>query len=98
MLICDHDEKLHLTTSRRREATAGWSRFWGALLEALVNGGDWARLDLGFRTWLRGVLRPGTSVLLLAVTEAAGAQAVETLSSFGGESASSPLGDDLLGR
>ncbi len=98
VLTCDRASRCHLTTTRRPGSTSQWSRFWGALLEVLVNGADPAGLDPRFSLRLKGELNPGTSVLLLTGTAAVGERMVETLSPFGGVAVSSPLGDDLPER
>ncbi|MBS1677047.1 MAG: hypothetical protein JST08_06650 [Actinobacteria bacterium] len=84
VVICEHDGSCHLTTSRHPGATARWSEFWGGLLGVLLNAGEPSELDSRFRRTLRERLRPGTSVLLVAVSRLGRARMLEALRPFGG--------------
>jgi uncharacterized membrane protein len=83
-VICEHDGNCRLTTSRRAGATTDWSRFWGILPGLILDGGERPEIDPQFRTGLRRLIRPGTSVLLIAVPAAVRAQVLEALRQFGG--------------
>jgi uncharacterized membrane protein len=84
VVICEHDGSCRLTTSRRPGATAHWSKFWGVLLGIILNGSEASEIDPRFRTALRGLLRPGTSVLLIAVAGPRRERLLEALRPFGG--------------
>jgi uncharacterized membrane protein len=94
--ICERDGRLNLTTSRRPGATAYWSKFWGVLMGAVMNGGGADGLDADFAARLRRALVPGTSALLLAVATSRRPAVLEVLSPLGGAEITCPLPDDLL--
>jgi len=93
VLVCERDGSCLLTTSRHADATAQWSTFWGVLLGALLSSDTPAAVDARFRGRLQALLRPGTSVLLLAVPREAKVRVLEALSHFGGEALSCELAD-----
>lgn len=95
VLVCERDGSCQLTTSRRAGATAHWSEFWGALLEDLLSGEGPGAIDVPFRNRLRALLRPGTSMLLLAAPSGGGRRALDALSHFEGRALSHRLADDL---
>lgn len=97
--ICERDGSLRLTTSRRPGATAHWSKFWGVLLGAVMNGNGGAEpLGADFPERLRLALVPGTSVLLLAVATSRRPLVLEVLSPLEGEEITCSLPDDLPSR
>lgn len=97
--ICERDGSLRLTTSRRPGATAPWSKFWGALLGAVMRGGEGAELLAGdFPARLRRALVPGSSVLLLAVPASREAAVLDALSPLDGEEIACTLPADLPRR
>jgi uncharacterized membrane protein len=97
--ICERDGSVRLTTSRRPGATAHWSKFWGVLLGAVMNGGEASDpLDDDFRARLRLALVPGSSVLLLAVASARRPAVLEVLSPLEGDEIACALADDLPHR
>jgi hypothetical protein len=93
--ICERDGSLRLMTSRRPGATARWSKFWGVVLAAVMNGGDEC-LGEDFTARLRLALVPGSSVLLLAVATSRRPLILEVLSPLEGEEISCPLPDHLF--
>lgn len=98
VLVCERDGSCQLTTSRRPGAVAHWSKFWGVLLGAIQGGEESAALEVRFRSRLRALLRPGSSVLLLAVLRVGRQRLLNALSHFGGEAISCPLPVDLPQR
>ncbi len=98
VLVCERDGSYRLTTSRRSGAVAHWSKFWGVLLGAIQGSEDSATIELRFRSHLRALLRPGTSMLLLAAPCFGKQRAIDALSHFGGESLSCLLATDLPER
>jgi uncharacterized membrane protein len=97
--ICRRDGSVCLTTSRRPDATAQWSEFWGVLVGAVMDeGGEAGPLDDDFSARLRLALVPGTSVLLLAVPAAREAAVLEVLSPLGGREIACVLPPDLPRR
>ncbi len=96
VLVCERDGSFQLITSRRAQAVAPWSKFWGVLLGAIQGGEESAGVDAGFRGRLRARLHPGISVLLLAVPQPGKQRVLEAISHFDGEAISSPLGAELL--
>lgn len=98
VLICERDGSCRLTTSRRAGASAHWSKFWGVLLGALLGGDDAAAIDPLFRGQVRALLRPGTSMLLLAAPRVGKQRVLDALSHFGGEPLTCELAYDLPGR
>jgi uncharacterized membrane protein len=95
-VICEHDGNCELTTSRRPDATADWSRFWGSLLGTILDGGERPAIDRRFRATLRSLLRPGTSALLIVLPVSARGRAREMLRPFGGTVLNCELGARAL--
>jgi uncharacterized membrane protein len=85
VLVCERDGTCRLTISRQAGAAGHWSEFWGSLLEALL-GDDHAPgpIEPEFRRRLVRLLRPGTSILLLAVPDGGRGRALEALGHFDG--------------
>jgi uncharacterized membrane protein len=97
--ICERDGSLRLTTSRRPDATAPWSKFWGTLLGAVMHGGEAAEpLADDFPARLRLALVPGSSVLLLAVPASREPAVLDALSPLDGEEIACTLPADLPRR
>lgn len=97
--ICERDGGVQLTTSRRSDATAHWSEFWGVLIDAVLNGDREAdALGREFPARLRCALTPGTSVLLVAPTAGREEALFEALSPLDGERLSCALPSDLPRR
>jgi uncharacterized membrane protein len=91
VLICERDGTCRLTISRQAGAQAHWSEFWGTLLEGLLSDDDRGAIDALFRSRLLLLLRPGTSILLMAVPDDGEGQALEALSHFEGQALSQRL-------
>ncbi|MBS1882020.1 MAG: hypothetical protein JSS97_03580 [Actinobacteria bacterium] len=98
VVICEHHGGCQLTTSRHPGATVHWSQFWGVLLDLILGGAEAAEIDPGFRASLRGLLRPGTSALLIAIGPAGRAGVLEALRPLGGTVLSCDLAADVAGR
>jgi hypothetical protein len=97
VLICERDEGCRLTTSHRAHTTAHWSEFWGALLDALLDGSGPPPIEDRHRIRLLALLRPGTSILLLVAPSGGAARTVDALSHFEGRALCHRLADDLPG-
>ncbi len=96
--ICRHDGSVCLTTSRRPDATAQWSEFWGMLMGAVMDEGAAAPLDEDFSARLRLALVPGSSALLLAMPAVREEAVLEVLSPLAGNRIACALPEDLLRR
>lgn len=93
VLVCERDGTCRLTISRRAGATTHWTEFWGTLLEALLSDGGPEVIEAPFRARLLELLRPRTSILLLAAPDDGSARALAALSHFEGEALGHPLAD-----
>jgi len=98
VLVCARDGACHLTISGRAGATTRWPEFWGTLLEVLLSDDAPAAIETPFQRRLLPRLRPGTSILLMAVPCDAKERVLEALSHFEGHALSHRLADDLPGR
>jgi hypothetical protein len=96
--VCGRDGSVSLTTSRRPDATAHWSEFWGVMLATLMNDDAAEALDRQFAVRLRRALVPGTSVLLLAVPASRRPAVLEALSPLAGREIACVLPADLPRR
>ena len=94
VIVGERDGKHQLLTSRHPGATAAWTRFWGALFGALMNEAEPSELDRSFRQRVKGLLRPGSSALLVAVDRVSPATVLAAVSQYGGSHLSYPLDDD----
>lgn len=94
VIVVERDEKYRLLTSRRPGVTAAWSKFWGVLFDVLVNEAEPSELDRGFRQRVKGLLGPGSSVLLVAIGTVSAATVLAAVSQYGGRSLTCPLGED----
>jgi uncharacterized membrane protein len=83
-----------LTTSRHPGATAAWSKFWGALLGVAMGECEMSGIDLSFREQVKGMLKPGTSVLFIVVGRVSPERAIEALSQYGGTALKCSLAKD----
>lgn len=97
-VVCERDGSCRLTTSRRPGTTANWSRFWAVLLGVVVNGGEGGEIDPRFRASLEARLRPGTSVLLAALSRAFSRRALDNLTPYGGRLLSCEISDEVRAR
>jgi len=93
VVICGHDGRCRLTTSRRPGPGSPWSGYWSGLLGMLAGGEETTSIEDGFRAGLEARLRPGTSALLLALSPALRGRALDALSHFGGEVVSCEIAD-----
>ena len=92
VIVCERDgSSCQLTTSRRLGATAPWSKFWGALLGVVMGESEMSGIGSSFRERIKGVLKPGTSILFIVVGRAGPEQAIEALSQYGGAVLTNPL-------
>ena len=94
VIVGERDGKLQLLTSRHPGATAAWSRFWGVLFGVLMNEAEPSELDRSFRQRVKGLLGPGSSVLLVAVDRVRPETVLAAVSQYGGNTLTCPLGDD----
>lgn len=97
-VVCERDGSCRLTTSRRPGTTARWSRFWGALLGVVVNGGEGGEIDPRFRASFKALLQPGTSVLLVALEGAVNRRVLDSLTPYGGKLLSCEIADGVRDR
>jgi uncharacterized membrane protein len=93
VIIRERDGSCQLMTKRRPAATAAWSNFWSRLLEVVMDEGQEAGIDRGFRRRIGETLTPGTSVLVAIVAEAQARRAIDALSQYGGRSVTCSLAD-----
>jgi uncharacterized membrane protein len=96
VIVCERDESCQLITSRHPGGTAGWSKFWGMLLGAVMGEADISGFDPVFRDRIRGMLAPGTSVLFAVVGGVRPERALEALSQYGGTALECPLARDEM--
>jgi len=94
VIVAEKNGTHQLLTSRHPGATAAWSRFWGVIFGVVMNEAEPSGLDLGFRRQVKGLLRPGTSVLLVAVRRVTPETVLAAVSQYDGESLTCPLGAD----
>lgn len=94
-VVCERDGSCRLTTSRRPGTTAHWSRFWGVLLGVVVNEGEAGAIDPRFRANLKALLLPGTSVLLVALSQAVSRRVLDNLTPYGGRLLSCEISDEV---
>jgi uncharacterized membrane protein len=96
VIVCERDESCQLITSLQRGGTAGWSKFWGMLLGAVMGEVEISGFDPVFRERVRGMLSPGTSALFAVVGGVRPERAVEALSQYGGTALECPLARDEM--
>jgi uncharacterized membrane protein len=92
VIVAEKNGNHQLLTSRHPGATAAWSRFWGVIFSVVMNEAEPSELDLSFRQQLKGLLRPGSSVLLVAVKHVTDETILATVSQYGGKPLTCPLG------
>lgn len=92
VIVAEKNGNHQLLTSRHPGATAAWSRFWGVIFSVVMNEAEPSELDLSFRQQVKGLLQPGSSVLLVAVKRVAGGTILATVSQYGGKPLTCPLG------
>jgi uncharacterized membrane protein len=94
VIICERDGSCQLLTKRRPAARATWCKFWGRILEVLMD--DWREtgIDAGFRARVGEMLTPGTSMLMVVAPEPRGP--IAALSHYEGRSLTSPLSAEGL--
>jgi uncharacterized membrane protein len=92
VIVAEKNGNHQLLTSRHPGATAAWSRFWGIIFSVVMNEAEPSELDLSFRQQVKGLLRPGSSVLLVAVKRVTGETILATVSQYGGKPLTCPLG------
>ena len=95
VIVAEKNGNHQLLTSRHPGATAAWSRFWGVIFGVVMNEEEPSGLDLSFRQQVKGLLRPGSSVLLVAVRRIARETVLATVSQYGGKPLASPIGADV---
>jgi uncharacterized membrane protein len=101
VIVAEKNGNHQLLTSRHPGATAAWSRFWGVIFSVVMNEEEPSGLDLGFRQQVKGLSRPGSSVLLVAVGRVAQEPVLAAVSQYGGKPLTCPLDADVtagLGR
>jgi len=94
VIVAEKNGNHQLLTSRHPGATAAWSRFWGAIFTLVMNEAEPSDLDLTFRQQVKGMLRPGSSVLLVAVKRVTKETILGTVSQYGGKPLTCPLGTE----
>ncbi|HEX7279302.1 MAG TPA: DUF1269 domain-containing protein [Solirubrobacterales bacterium] len=92
VIVAERNGNHQLLTSRHPGATAAWSRFWGVAFGALMNESEPSELDLSFRQQVKGLLRPGSSVLLVAVRRVPPRTVLAAVSQYRGKPLTCPLG------
>jgi uncharacterized membrane protein len=92
VIVAEKNGNHQLLTSRHPGATAAWSRFWGAIFSLVMNEAEPSELDLNFRQQVKGLLRPGSSLLLVAVNRVTEETILATVSQYGGKPLTCPLG------
>lgn len=93
MIVAEKNGNHQLLTSPLG-ATAAWSRFWGVIFGVVMNKAEPSGIDLGFRQQVKGLLRPGSSVLLVAVRRVTRETVLAAVSQYGGKPLTCPLGAD----
>jgi uncharacterized membrane protein len=94
VVVCERDGKSQLMTSRHPDATAAWSSFWGIFFGVVMDDAEKSGIDSAFRHQVRGMLKPGTSVLFVAVGRVAPKQIFEALSHYDGRALTCALNTD----
>jgi|GEM_PF-1097737 len=92
VIVAEKNGNHQLLTSRHPGATAAWSRFWGVIFGVVMNEAEPSELDLSFRQQVKGLLRPGSSVLLVAVRRITQETVLTAVSQYGGKALTCPLG------
>jgi len=92
VIVAERNGNHQLLTSRHPGATAAWSRFWGVIFSVVMNEAEPSQLDLSFRQQVKGLLRPGSSVLLVAVKQVTEGTILAAVSQYGGKPLTCPLG------
>jgi uncharacterized membrane protein len=95
VIVAEKNGNHQLLTSRHPGATTAWSRFWGVIFGVVMNEAEPSGLDLGFRQQVKGLLRPGTSVLLVAIRRVPRETVVAAVSQYGGRPLTCPLGAEV---
>lgn len=94
VIVAEKNGNHQLLTSRHPGATAAWSRFWGVIFSVVMNEAEPSELDLSFRQQVKGWLRPGSSLLLVAVRRVSQETVLAAVSQYGGRPLACPLGAD----
>jgi len=97
VIVAEKNGNHQLLTSRHPGATAAWSRFWGVIFSVVMNEAEPSELDLSFRQRVKGLLQPGSSVLLVAIERDAREAILAAVSQYGGKPLFCPLGAAALG-
>jgi uncharacterized membrane protein len=95
VIVAEKNGNHQLLTSRHPGATIAWSRFWGVIFGVVMNETEPSGLDLSFRQQVKGLLRPGSSVLLVAVRRVAPETILSAVSQYGGKSLTSPISAEV---
>lgn len=95
VIVAEKNGNHQLLTSRHPGATAAWSRFWGVIFGVVMNEEEPSGLDLSFRQQVKGLLRPGSSVLLVVARRAPGKTALAAVSQYGGKPLTCTLDADV---
>jgi len=95
VIVAEKNGNHRLLTSRHPGAMTAWSRFWGVIFGVVMNEAEPSALDLGFRQQVKGLLRPGSSVLLVAVRRVPRETVVAAVSQYGGKPLTCPLGAEV---
>jgi uncharacterized membrane protein len=98
VIVAERNGTHQLLTSRHPGATAAWSKFWGVVFGVVMNEAEPSELDLSFRQQVKGLLRPGSSVLMVAVDRVSPATILAAVSQYGGTHISCRLGSGPLAR
>ncbi len=91
VIVAEKNGTHQLLTSRHPGATAAWSRFWGVIFSVVMNEAEPSDLDLSFRQQVKGLLQPGSSLLLVAVKQVTRETILATVSQYGGKPLTCPL-------
>jgi uncharacterized membrane protein len=84
VIVCRRDGCHQLAASHHPGATGAWSKFWGAAFGALMGEAERTAIDSEFCDQVKGLLKPGASVLLVAVERVSPDTATKALSQYGG--------------
>ena len=84
VIVCARDGNCQLMTSRHPGAKTGWSKFWGAVLGAVMGDVRVTGIDPACRDRIHDMLTPGSSILLIAIANPPLERAIEAVSQYGG--------------
>jgi uncharacterized membrane protein len=94
LIVRERNGSYQLAASHHAGATAAWSRFWGVLFGVLTGETETTAIDVEFRRQIRNLLKPGTSMLLVALERVSPEMLAQAVSQYGGTSLTCPLSAD----